>query len=446
MDMLTELWNQWKDCQRCKLHQGRTHIVFGSGPAHADLMMIGEGPGPHEDQQGEPFIGDAGELLTRVIKSMGLCREDVYLTNIIKCRTPQNRYPELDEIAVCFSCLEKQIRIIQPLIICTLGKCATQTLLKVTTPISELRGQWYNYNGIKLMPTYHPAYLLRNPDEKRLVWNDCSLIQQALQQKIQPSQRLLKIWSGILERIKQQQPELETILRQAIPMELTHDTLTVDFNKESPVIRKFLDSSQNLTILEQAIEEYLGFYVQPIIKLQQQIIVTKNATKNETSLPPDSAKIEKGEYSSKPLEQSQPVSSEIPKTSRQNENIQTNIKSNNFRERFKAEHRCEDGHYVRSKAETLLDNWLYHSGIVHAYERKIPIGEEMYSDFYLPKGNVYIEYWGNNEDNRYLTRKKQKIALYKKYNLSLIEIDDKDISNLDDILPQKILRFGIQMI
>ncbi len=421
--------------------------MFGSGHAHADLMMIGEGPGYHEDRQGEPFVGEAGELLTRIIKSMGLCREDVYLTNIIKCRPPQNRYPELDEIAVCFSCLEKQIRIIQPLIICTLGKCATQTLLKLTTPITELRGQWYDYDGIKLMPTYHPAYLLRNPEDKARAWHDYSLIQHALQQeKPSQSQRLLKIWHGIVGRIKQQYPELETILLKAILTELRHDTLIVHFEKENSINRTFLDNSQNLTILEQAIEEYLGFYIQPIIKLQQQIIVTKNATKNETSLPPDSAKIEKGEYSSKPLEQSQPVSSEIPNTSQQNENIQTSIKGNNFRERFKAEHRCEDGHYVRSKAEALLDNWLYHSGIVHAYERKIPIREEMYSDFYLPKGNVYIEYWGNNEDNRYLTRKKQKIALYKKYNLSLIEIGDKDISNLDDILPQKILRFGIQMI
>lgn len=175
---LDAVWERLKGCQRCKLHRGRTHIVFGAGNPLADLVFIGEGPGYHEDQQGKPFVGAAGELLTRIIHAIGLRREDVYITNIVKCRPPNNRDPQPDEIATCEPFLQQQLKIIQPKILCVLGRCAAQTLLKTTTPISKLRGRFYDYHGIKLMPTYHPAYLLRNPEDKRLVWQDMQMVQK----------------------------------------------------------------------------------------------------------------------------------------------------------------------------------------------------------------------------------------------------------------------------
>ena len=175
---LETVWNKIQGCQRCKLHSGRTHIVFGAGNPHADLVFVGEGPGYYEDQQGKPFVGKAGELLTRIIEAIGLRREDVYITNIVKCRPPNNRDPEPDEIAMCEPFLLQQLEIIQPKIICALGRCAAQTLLKTTTPISRLRGRFHDYHGIKLMPTYHPAYLLRNPQNKRLVWEDMQMVQR----------------------------------------------------------------------------------------------------------------------------------------------------------------------------------------------------------------------------------------------------------------------------
>ena len=161
------------DCQRCKLCVGRTNIVFGVGHPHAKLMFVGEGPGRDEDLKGEPFVGRAGQLLTDIItKGMGLKREDVYICNVVKCRPPENRNPEPDEVAACEPFLKQQIDIVRPEIIVGLGKFAVQTLLNSKVPISKLRGNWASYHGIKLMPTFHPAYLLRNPADKKLVWED----------------------------------------------------------------------------------------------------------------------------------------------------------------------------------------------------------------------------------------------------------------------------------
>lgn len=161
------------DCQRCKLWPGRTHLVFGVGNPKSQLMFIGEGPGRDEDLQGEPFVGRAGQLLTDIItKGMGLKREDVYIANVVKCRPPENRNPEPDEVASCEPFLKKQIDLVRPEIIIALGKFAVQALLQTKVPITKLRGSWQRYHGIKLMPTFHPAYLLRNPGDKKLVWED----------------------------------------------------------------------------------------------------------------------------------------------------------------------------------------------------------------------------------------------------------------------------------
>lgn len=170
------------DCQRCKLCATRTNIVFGSGNEKATLMFVGEGPGADEDLQGLPFVGKAGELLTKMILAMGLSREDVYIANIVKCRPPNNRPPEEDEIAACLPFLKKQIEAIAPKIICALGSFAAQTLLASKTRISDLRGQFYDFrcndtcDAIKVMPTFHPAYLLRNPSEKKKAWEDLKKI------------------------------------------------------------------------------------------------------------------------------------------------------------------------------------------------------------------------------------------------------------------------------
>ena len=164
------------DCQRCKLAAGRKSIVFGAGDAGARLVFVGEGPGFDEDQQGEPFVGAAGKLLTRIIEAIKLTRAQVYICNIVKCRPPGNRNPEPDEIEACSAFLERQIAAIQPDLICALGKFAAQTLLNTNQPISRLRGRFHDYRGIKLLPTYHPAYLLRNPDRKRDVWEDMKML------------------------------------------------------------------------------------------------------------------------------------------------------------------------------------------------------------------------------------------------------------------------------
>ena len=179
---LEQLRDDIGDCRRCKLHSGRTHVVFGVGNPNAKLMFVGEGPGRDEDLKGEPFVGRAGQLLTDIItKGMGLSREDVYIANVVKCRPPQNRNPEPDEVASCEPFLKKQIELIRPEIIVALGKFAVQALLQSKVPITRLRGNWHTYMGIKLMPTFHPAYLLRNPADKKLVWEDIKKVMKEMQ-------------------------------------------------------------------------------------------------------------------------------------------------------------------------------------------------------------------------------------------------------------------------
>jgi len=160
------------DCTRCKLCQGRTHIVFGVGDPHARLMFVGEGPGRDEDLQGEPFVGRAGQLLTKMIEAMGFKRAEVYIGNVVKCRPPENRLPEPDEVATCSPFLLKQIAAIRPKVIVVLGNLAAQTLLQTKKGITQLRGNFQELRGIQVMPTFHPAYLLRNPDAKRPCWED----------------------------------------------------------------------------------------------------------------------------------------------------------------------------------------------------------------------------------------------------------------------------------
>ena len=170
------------DCTRCTLHAlGRTQIVFGVGNPHADLMFVGEAPGGDEDLKGIPFVGRAGQLLTKIIEAIDLQRDDVYIANVIKCRPPGNRNPEPDEVASCEPFLFQQIDSIKPKVIVALGKFAAQTLLRTEDPISRLRGRVFTYRGAKLIPTFHPAYLLRNPSSKREVWEDMKLVRSLLQ-------------------------------------------------------------------------------------------------------------------------------------------------------------------------------------------------------------------------------------------------------------------------
>ena len=164
------------ECTRCKLHGGRTRLVFGVGNPDAELVFVGEGPGADEDLQGEPFVGRAGQLLTRMIEAMGFARSDVYIANVVKCRPPGNRDPEPDEIEACEPFLKAQIAAIRPRVVVALGRFAVQTLLRDATPISRQRGRWREYEGVKLMPTFHPAYLLRNPAEKKPAWDDLQLV------------------------------------------------------------------------------------------------------------------------------------------------------------------------------------------------------------------------------------------------------------------------------
>jgi len=169
---LDEVRQELGDCQRCKLCTGRKNIVFGAGSPRAKLVFVGEGPGETEDLQGVPFVGKAGDLLTKMIEAMGFPRDEVYICNVVKCRPPGNRNPEPDEIAACEPFLRAQLRSLEPQVIVALGKFAAQTLLRDTTAITRLRGQWREYQGVQLMPTFHPAYLLRNPAEKRHAWAD----------------------------------------------------------------------------------------------------------------------------------------------------------------------------------------------------------------------------------------------------------------------------------
>jgi uracil-DNA glycosylase family 4 len=175
---LKEVREELGDCRRCKLHSTRTNIVFGAGNPGALLVFVGEGPGRDEDLQGKPFVGLAGQLLTKIIQAIQLTREEVYIANIIKCRPPGNRNPEPDEIQACEPFLIKQLEAIRPKLICALGTFAAQTLLKTEERISLLRGRFHQYQGIPLMPTYHPAYLLRNPQFKRDVWEDMKKIKK----------------------------------------------------------------------------------------------------------------------------------------------------------------------------------------------------------------------------------------------------------------------------
>lgn len=169
------------DCTRCKLHTlGRRQVVFGVGNPQARLMFVGEAPGEDEDLQGEPFVGRAGQLLTKIIEAIGMTREQVYIANLIKCRPPGNRNPEPDEVATCEPFLFEQLGIIQPRIVVPLGKFAAQALLGTTEPITKLRGRVFEWRGASLIPTFHPAYLLRNPPAKREVWEDMKKVRDLL--------------------------------------------------------------------------------------------------------------------------------------------------------------------------------------------------------------------------------------------------------------------------
>ena len=169
------------ECTRCKLHTTRTHIVFGVGSPEAPLAFIGEAPGAEEDRRGEPFVGEAGQLLNKMIQAMGWRREDVYIANVLKCRPPGNRDPQPDEIAACEPFLKKQLAAIRPRVLVALGKFAGQWLCsKPGAPISSFRGKLHAYEGIPVMPTYHPAFLLRSPSQKRVVWEDLQLVMKEL--------------------------------------------------------------------------------------------------------------------------------------------------------------------------------------------------------------------------------------------------------------------------
>jgi DNA polymerase len=180
LPVLEEVRAQIGECTRCKLHRGRHNIVFGVGNPRARLMFVGEAPGEDEDLQGFPFVGKAGGLLTKMIEAMGLKRDDVYICNTVKCRPPNNRNPEPDELASCEPFLKGQLAAVKPEVIVTLGKFAAQALLRDDSPVSRLRGHWREYEGIPLMPTFHPAYLLRSPGEKGKVWEDLKQVMKKL--------------------------------------------------------------------------------------------------------------------------------------------------------------------------------------------------------------------------------------------------------------------------
>jgi len=177
---LDQIEKQVKACTKCRLHEERTQAVFACGDPNATLMFVGEGPGADEDATGVPFVGRAGKLLDKMIFAMGLRRDDVYITNIVKCRPPGNRDPRPDEVETCWPYLERQIELVRPQMICTLGRPATNALLSNTQPMSALRGRWHEFRGIPLLPTYHPAYLLRSPGQKARAWEDLKMLIAAL--------------------------------------------------------------------------------------------------------------------------------------------------------------------------------------------------------------------------------------------------------------------------
>jgi len=181
-ETLADIRKDLGNCRRCGLYRSRKNIVFGAGNPNARLVFVGEAPGYEEDMVGEPFVGAAGQLLTKIIKAINLSRGDVYICNVIKCRPPGNRNPKPEEIATCSPFLFRQLHAIKPKVICTLGTFAAQTLLQTKAPISELRGHFFTYQGIMVMPTYHPAFLLRNPEKKREVWEDMQNIQKVYEE------------------------------------------------------------------------------------------------------------------------------------------------------------------------------------------------------------------------------------------------------------------------
>lgn len=179
-ETLDQIQARLGDCRRCRLSEKRTNIVFGEGDPAARLVFVGEGPGFEEDQQGRPFVGAAGQLLEKIIAAMHLQRDQVYICNVVKCRPPNNRNPEPEEVAICKPFVERQLAVIQPEVICTLGAVAAHALLESDAPVSALRGRFHTYQNIPLMPTFHPAYLLRNPEQKRAVWEDIKKIMALL--------------------------------------------------------------------------------------------------------------------------------------------------------------------------------------------------------------------------------------------------------------------------
>ncbi len=182
-ERLLALRDQVLPCRKCEeLANSRSNVVFGSGNVETKLVFVGEAPGFYEDQKGLPFVGEAGQLLTKIIESIGLKREQVFICNVLKCRPPGNRNPLPDEVSNCKPYLMAQLEILAPKIICALGNFASQTLLQTNRPISSLRGMFHDFQGTKVMCTYHPAYLLRNPDDKRKVWEDMKLIRAELAQ------------------------------------------------------------------------------------------------------------------------------------------------------------------------------------------------------------------------------------------------------------------------
>lgn len=181
---LEELKGDVEKCRRCSLAESRSNIVFARGNPEAGLVFVGEAPGLEEDRQGLPFVGEAGRLLDRILFAMGLSGEDVYICNLIKCRPPGNRNPDSEEVAACRPYLERQLGLLEPQVIVTLGRFAAQSLLGVQTPVSRLRGSWHEYQGVAVLPTFHPAYLLRTPAAKKLVWDDMKQVKQRLMLRI----------------------------------------------------------------------------------------------------------------------------------------------------------------------------------------------------------------------------------------------------------------------
>ena len=179
-DTLLKIREDIGECTRCRLHKKRNHIVFADGNPKAELIFVGEGPGADEDASGIPFVGRAGKLLTQMIEAMGLQRKDVYICNVVKCRPPENRQPEPDEVTTCSPYLVRQLEVVNPKVIVCLGATAAQTLLETSTGISKFRGQWQDFRGKKLLATYHPAYLLRNPAAKSEVWKDLQKVMAEL--------------------------------------------------------------------------------------------------------------------------------------------------------------------------------------------------------------------------------------------------------------------------